>query len=62
MFKKQNTKTLQSVSLETMGKTVKEYAALTVSIPVNVTGLQVTVVEDVKQDGQEENVKVNFSL
>lgn len=45
-----------------MGKIVKEYAALTVSIPVNVTGLQVTVVEDVKQDGQEANVKVNFSL
>lgn len=45
-----------------MGKIVQAYAALTVSIPVNVTGLQVTVVEDVKQDGQEANVKVYISL
>lgn len=39
-----------------MVKTVQRNAALTVSLAVYVTGLQVNAPEDVYQDGQEANV------
>lgn len=39
-----------------MVETVQRPAALTVSLPLHVTGLQVNAPEDVYQDGQEANV------
>lgn len=39
-----------------MVETVQRPAALTVSLAVHVTGLQVNAQEDVYQDGQEANV------
>lgn len=49
-------RTLQSVSLDTMGRIVRTHAAVTVYMITDVTGLQDNATQGVNPDGQETDV------